>query len=136
MALEVRDVEHVTAGATTVVIGLSLTRAPDDLEVALIEGWPAPAEIRHNLRVEGTLLVAEVPDDAGAALSIDWLMGEHGLAAIDARAEELREQGDRLLDALRARVHARYDAGPAEAAPTAPAPVERPLPGPTATPFE
>jgi len=139
MALEVRDVEYVTAGVATLVLGLSLTRAPDELEVALIESWPTPAEIRQNLRVEGTLLVAEVPDDAGATVTIDWLMGEHGLAAIDARAEERREQGDRLLDALRERVHTRYDAGPADVAPAAdvePAPVERPLPGPAARPFE
>ena len=58
MTLEIRDIESVKYQSSGIVLQLSMTRAPGELEIELIQGWPSVAGTDRPLRVEGRDLVA------------------------------------------------------------------------------
>jgi len=111
VTLEVRDIDYVRYQSSAIVLGLSLTRAPDELETQLIEAWPVP-DTDRPLRVDGRDLVVEVPSTDAATACVTWLMGDQGLAAITARATAVDDASERLHADLQALIHRRYDAGP------------------------
>ena len=112
MTLEVRDIEYVRYQSSAIVLGLSLTRAPDELETELIQAWPSVEGTDRPLRVEGRLLIAEVPSTVAAKACVAWLMSDQGLAAMAARATVVADASEQLFTDLQALVHSTYDAGP------------------------
>lgn len=113
MTLEVRDIEYVRYQSKAIAVGLSLTRAPDELETELIQAWPTVEGTDRPLRIEGRLLIAEVPSTDGAMACVAWLMGEQGLAAMATRAAVVEDASEKLFTDLQALVHRTYDVGPA-----------------------
>jgi hypothetical protein len=110
VTLELQDIDYVRYQSSAIVLGLSLTRAPDDLEIELIQAWPNIPGTDRPLRVEGrNLLVVEVPTAEAATTCVAWLMSDGGLPAIIARAEVVAEASDRLYADVQALINRRYD---------------------------
>ncbi len=112
MTLEVRDIESVRYQSSAIVLHLSLTRAPRELEIELIQSWPTVAGTDRPLRVDGRDLVVEVPSAEAAMTCVTWLMSAEGLAAMCARAAVVEEASEQLYTGLQGIIHRRYDAGP------------------------
>ncbi len=109
MTLEVQDIEYVRYQSSAIVLGLSLTRAPDELEIEMIQAWPNVPGTDRPLRVEGrNKLVVEVPSAEAALTCIEWPLSEEGLAAIIARATVVADASDRLLADVQALIDRRY----------------------------
>ncbi len=109
MTLELQDIEYVRYQSSAIVLGLSLTRAPDELEIELIQAWPSVQGTDRPLRVEGRNLVVEVPSADGALRCVEWLMSTDGLPAIIARATVVADASDRLYGDVQALINRRYD---------------------------
>jgi hypothetical protein len=110
VTLELRDIESVKYQSAAIVLQLSLTRAPSELETELIQAWPAVRGTDRPLRVEGRDLLVEVASADAATTCVAWLMGEEGLSAMSARALVVEDAGDQLHADVRALIHRRYDA--------------------------
>lgn len=110
VTLELRDIESVRYESSAIVLQLSLTRAPGELETELIQGWPTVPGTDRPLRVEGRELVVEVTSADAAMTCVTWLMGEEGLAAMCARATVVEDASDRLHSEVRTLIQRRYDA--------------------------
>jgi len=110
VTLEIRDLESVKYRSTGIVLRLSLTRAPSELEIELIQGWPVIQGTDRPLLVEGRDLVVEVPGADAATTCVAWLMGEEGLAAMGAQAAVVEDASERLFSEVQALIHRRYDA--------------------------
>lgn len=111
MTLELQDIDYVRYQSSAIVLGLSLTRAPDELETELIQAWPGVPGTDRPLRIEGrNSLVVEVPSADAATTCVAWLMSEEGLPAIIARATVVAEASDRLYTEVQALINRRYDA--------------------------
>ena len=110
MTLELQDIDYVRYQSSAIVLGLSLTRAPDELEIELIQAWPNVPGTDRPLRIEGrNQLVAEVASADGATACVTWLMSEEGLPAIIARANVVADASERLHAEVQALINRRYD---------------------------
>lgn len=109
VTLELQDIDYVRYQSAAIVLGLSLTRAPDELEIELIQAWPGVPGTDRPLRVEGRNLVVEVPSAEAALTCIEWLMSTDGLPAIIARATVVADASDRLYADVQALINRRYD---------------------------
>ncbi len=110
VTLELQDIDYVRYQSSAIVLGLSLTRAPDELEIELIQAWPSLQGTDRPLRIEGrNTLVVEVPSAAAALTCIEWLMSDEGLPAIIARATVVADASDRLYADVQALINRRYD---------------------------
>ncbi len=109
MTLELRDIESVKYQSSAIVLRLSMTRAPSEMETEMIEAWPSIEGTDRPLRVEGRDLVVEVPSADGATTCVTWLMGADGLAAMCARATVVEDASERLHSDVQALIHRRYD---------------------------
>jgi hypothetical protein len=112
VSFEVQNIDYVRYESSAIVLGLSLTRAPDELETELIQAWPSLEGTDRPLRVEGRNLVVEVPSADAAMRCVEWLMSADGLAAMSARASVVADASDQLLADVQALIHRRYDEGP------------------------
>jgi hypothetical protein len=109
VTLELQDIEYVRYQSSAIVLGLSLTRSPDELEIELIQNWPGVRGTDRPLRVEGRNLIVEVPSAEGATTCVAWLMSDEGLPAIIARANIVADASDRLYADVQALINRRYD---------------------------
>jgi hypothetical protein len=110
VTLELQDIDYVRYQSSAIVLGLSLTRAPDELEIELIQAWPNVQGTDRPLRIEGrNTLVVEVPSAAAALTCIEWLMSDEGLPAIIARAAVVADASDRLYADVQTLINRRYD---------------------------
>jgi len=110
VTLELRDIESVKYQSSAIVLQLSLTRAPTELETEMIQRWPAMQGTDRPLRVEGRDLLVEVPSADAATTCVAWLMGDEGLAAMCAQANVVEDASERLHADVQALIHRRYDA--------------------------